>query len=193
MSETSRLVARCRRGEAEAWQELLDAYGRLLWSVALSLGAREDEAEEIFQRTWVAVVEGIHGLRDPDRLVSWLASTARFQTLRLWTEHRRHRRAASLEAALADGLEPEVDAEVEAAMERLEATAALHRALAALDPRCRRLVELLFLQDPPADYRRAAAETGLAVGSIGPVRARCLARLGTIWSRMYHGRVEDDR
>ena len=192
MSEVKRLVARCRRGEAAAWEELLERYGRLLWSVARSLGAREDEAEEIFQRTWVAVVEGIHELRDPGRLTSWIASTARYQTLRLWSEHRRHRRAISLDAALECGLEPEVAPTVEPALEQLEQAAALHLALDRLDDRCRRLLELLFLADPPVDYRQAAAATGLAVGSIGPIRARCLTRLADLYASLYHDRPGDD-
>ncbi len=192
MSEVKRLVARCRRGEAAAWEELLERYGRLLWSVARSLGAREDEAEEIFQRTWVAVVEGIHELRDPSRLTSWIASTARYQTMRLWSEHRRLRRAVSLDAALGSGLEPEIPPEAGAALEQLEATTALHQALDLLDARCRRLLELLFLADPPADYRQAAAQTGLAVGSIGPIRARCLTRLADLYTGLYHGRPGDD-
>ncbi len=170
------LVAACRKGQSDGWDEVLERYGRLIWSVARRLGAREDEAEEVFQRTWIAVVEGIHQLKKADRLASWIAGTARHQTLRLISEQVRHRRASSLD--LPEGAaELSVNDDVEAELSRLEQAAALHDALDRLEQRCRELLEMLFLEDPAPDYREISLRTGLAVGSIGPIRARCLKRL----------------
>ena len=59
-------------------------------------------AEEVFQRTWVAVVEGMGRLREPRRLVSWIASVARHQTYQVFAEARRGRRASSLDDELGD-------------------------------------------------------------------------------------------
>jgi RNA polymerase sigma factor (sigma-70 family) len=187
------LVHACRRGDAAAWDEVLDRYGRLIWSVALRLGARSEEAEEIFQRTWVAVVEGIHQLRDPDRLASWVAGTTRYQTYRLFAEQGRSRRFASLEEKQEQGLEPSTTPDYDTDLDRVDRQAALRDALDRLAERCRTLIELLFFAEPPLDYQAIAERTGLAVGSIGPIRARCLARLERILHDLYHGPGEHDR
>jgi RNA polymerase sigma factor (sigma-70 family) len=170
------LVAACQRGESAPWNEVLDQYGRLIWSVALRMGLHPDEAEEVFQRTWVAMVEGVGKLRQPDRLVSWIAGTARNQALRLLDEKSRHRREASLTDTIGDS-SPSADEETDAALVRQQETIALYQAFDQLDERCQVLLKMLFFEEPSPDYQEIARRTGLAVGSIGPIRARCLKRL----------------
>jgi RNA polymerase sigma factor (sigma-70 family) len=170
------LVKACQRGESEAWDEVLDRYGRLIWSVALRLGLQSEEAEEVFQRTWVAIVESIGKLRQPDRLVSWIASTARNQGLRLLDEKSRHRREAPLSETISDS-SPSAEEKADAALVRQQETTALYQALDQLDERCQLLLKMLFFEEPSPDYQEIARRTGLAVGSIGPIRARCLKRL----------------
>jgi DNA-directed RNA polymerase specialized sigma24 family protein len=77
------------------------------------------------------------------------------------------------------------DAEIEAAttasqgalIEELEREQALREALRELSPRCRRLIHALFFVQPPRSYQAIATELGLATGSIGFIRARCLDQL----------------
>lgn len=191
-NDVATLVEDCRRGKSGAWDRFLERYGRLIWSVALRLGADNAEAEEIFQRTWVAVVEGIDRVEHPERVQSWLIGTARNKTYQLFDEQRRLRRFGSLEAA-DDRTEPtEFDATQEEDALAHEAGVLAHRAVAELDDRCRELVTLLFLADPPLDYREISRRTGLAVGSIGPVRARCLTRLRALFFEMYQPTAGDD-
>jgi RNA polymerase sigma factor (sigma-70 family) len=178
------LVRACQRGEPGAWDELLERYGRLIWSVALRLGAREEEAEEVFQRVWVAVVEGLGGLRQPARLASWIASTTRHQTYQLYSEHGRQRRLGELAAPAADA-EPAAGIDLEGELVSLEEEAALRDAVELLDGRCRQLLELLFFVQPTPSYEEISHRTGLAVGSIGPIRARCLERLRRAFVRLY--------
>lgn len=181
--DTRRLVRRCQHGDREAWDEFLDRYGRLVWSVAHRQGASAEEAEEIFQRSWVALVEGIQRLEDPDRVVSWVAATARHHAWRLFDEHRRHRRVESLDENRDDRADGAAARDEELAAD--EMAVLVREAVAGMDDRCRQLLELLFLADPPLDYREIAAETGLAVGSIGPIRARCLNRLRIRFAGLY--------
>jgi len=186
------LVRACRHGDRDAWNELLDQYGRLIWAVPLRLGAREEEAEEIFQRTWVVIVEKLHGLRQPQRLSSWIATTARHQTYQLFEENGRHRRTTPLDDAVHSGTEPAVEADVHRELERLELLTALDEALDRLDERCRKLLGLLFFTDPRPNYQTIAESTGLAVGSIGPIRSRCLHRLQKQLEKVYHRGPETD-
>jgi DNA-directed RNA polymerase specialized sigma24 family protein len=53
----------------------------------------------------------------------------------------------------------------------------LREAMRSLTPQCRRLVELLFFETPPRPYAEVAAELGLALGSIGFTRQKCIERL----------------
>jgi hypothetical protein len=53
----------------------------------------------------------------------------------------------------------------------------LREAMANLTPQCCRLVESLFFESPPRPYTEAAAELGLALGSIGFARQKCIERL----------------
>jgi hypothetical protein len=80
---------------------------------------------------------------------------------------------------------PELDAEtipdsragtVEHALFAAERRAALREVLAHLTPRERQLLNSLTA-DPPVPYAEISARLGIPVGSIGPSRGRCLAKL----------------
>jgi RNA polymerase sigma factor (sigma-70 family) len=75
------------------------------------------------------------------------------------------------EVVPARGLTPE---EVILAAER---SIGLRQAVNRLDERCRRLIIMLFFAPEPPDYAQIAREFGLAEGSIGALRKRCLERL----------------
>ncbi len=186
------LIAACRRGDPEGWDELLERYGRLIWAVAQRLGLRADEADEVFQRTWLAILEGIKDLREPSHVVSWIIAIARHQTYQMFTERSRRSKVAPLAEEMAAGFEPSVAAAAEIEMERLETAATMRDALQALDERCRGLLELLFLSDQPPEYDEISELIGLPRGSIGPTRARCLKKLKKIFSGMYLGATQKD-
>jgi hypothetical protein len=58
----------------------------------------------------------------------------------------------------------------------------VHEGLRALSPRCRRLLTALFLDDAPRDYRQLARDEGISIGSVGPLRGRCLDQLRTYFA-----------
>jgi DNA-directed RNA polymerase specialized sigma24 family protein len=63
----------------------------------------------------------------------------------------------------------------------------LREAVAELEGRCRDLIEMLFYVTPLVSYQDAATKLGLAVGSIGFVRRRCLDRLrGLLEQKGFH-------
>ena len=59
----------------------------------------------------------------------------------------------------------------------LEEQHRIRTALSLLDERCKTLLELLFYAPEPPSYAEIAAALGVPEGSIGPTRARCLAKL----------------
>jgi DNA-directed RNA polymerase specialized sigma24 family protein len=119
-------------------------------------------------------VEQIGNLREPAALPGWLATTTKRECLRVLRAARRHDHA---------GLPPEdqippdaTDSTIEEEIIRAERDAALRAAFAELPPACHELLSML-ISDPAPAYAEVSARLGMAVGSIGPTRARCLERL----------------
>lgn len=168
------LITRCRRGEAAAWEQLLQAYERLVFSIPLSYGLTPDEAADIAQLTFTALIQSLDSLAPGSRLAAWLGTVARRYTWRTIQQQRRQapEAADALEAASALA-----DPGRAMPLERWELVEWLHTGLGRLGERCRALlIALYFVGDQPG-YAEVAARLGLPVGSIGPTRARCLEQL----------------
>lgn len=158
------LLNGCRKGDQQAWELLVGRYERLVFSVALRNGASREEAADITQMTFVALLESISRLRDEERLASWLMSVARRLT---WRQRRRAEREPSVEQ-----VSPAEDPI--AAWERI---AVVHEGLQRLGERCRDLLLALYFDPAAPSYAEVAARLGRPIGGIGPMRARCLQHL----------------
>lgn len=172
-SATARLVRRAADGDRQAWERLVDQYARLIWSITGEFRLVESDAADVAQTTWLRLLEHIDRIEYPDRIGSWLAATARNECLRNLAAHKRvvlGHDDAELDDAIAQ--EPEVDARL-LADERAQV---VRDALSHLPRRWQRLLELL-MADPPVSYAEISDRLDLPIGSIGPTRGRCLARL----------------
>jgi RNA polymerase sigma factor (sigma-70 family) len=172
------LVRLAADGDEEAWAVLVKRFSGLVWSVARAPGLATADAEEVFQTTWLRLTEHIGRLKEPDRVGAWLATTARHEALKVIRAGRRATPTDDVDALDAgDGSTPE--ALVLQAEENAAHTVRLGRVWAAfqrLPSRCRELLRVL-VATPPLPYADIAAMFGIAVGSIGPTRGRCLRRL----------------
>jgi len=172
--DTTGLVRRAAGGDQRAWQRLVDQYARLIWSMTRDFKLMESDAADVAQVTWLRLLEHIDQLEQPARVGSWLAATARHECLRRLAARKRIvlvRDDTALNGVVAHQ-QPEID-------ERLladERAGEVREALARLPWHWQRLLELL-MADPPASYAEISDQLGLPVGSIGPTRGRCLARL----------------
>ena len=172
-SDVARLVRRAADGDRQAWERLVDQYARLIWSITGEFRLTESDAADVAQTTWLRLLEHIHRIQYPDRVGSWLAATARNECLRSIAAHKRvvlGHDDGDLDSA--PTLEPDVDARL-IANERAQV---VHDAMSSLPRRWQRLLELL-MADPPVSYAEISDQLGLPIGSIGPTRGRCLARL----------------
>ncbi len=174
------LVASCLNGDEDAWAELWVRYGPVVKAVARRVGCDPEEAKDVLQRVALVALQGLDRLRDPEKLAGWLAGTARYQAL----EVIRSRRPGEQLFPGSAVHQPDP----EETMQRDRDVIVLRRALLDLDERCRRLIHSLDLEDPPASYREVAKAEGLAPSSIGPIRRRCLKRLGKIVEKLSHRR-----
>jgi RNA polymerase sigma factor (sigma-70 family) len=172
-SDITAVVRRAGSGDMQAWNLLVDQYGRLIWSITARFKLIESDAADVVQTTWMRLIEHIDRIEQPDRIGSWLASTARNECLRHVAA--RKRLVLVHEDAEFDGVDyhgPAVDEALLAA----ERAQVVRDAMAHLPAQWQQLLELL-MADPPISYAEISDQLGLPVGSIGPTRGRCLAKL----------------
>lgn len=172
-SDVASLVRRAAAGDRWAWERLVDKYAQLIWAMTRDFRLTESDAADVVQVTWLRLLEHIDRLQQPARVGSWLAATARRECLRSLAA--RKRMVPVSDEATLDGVathQPAVDEHLLAD----ESAQAVREALSHLPRRWQRLLELL-MSDPPASYTEISDQLGLPVGSIGPTRGRCLARL----------------
>jgi RNA polymerase sigma factor (sigma-70 family) len=169
----TRLVEECLSGNEEAWSLLIDKYKALIYSIPVKYSLSQQEAADVFQATCLELLVRLPQLREPRALPKWLMQVAHHECYRL---KRLNQRVVSRDAE-PDLPEPETPAIAESLVEQTQDEQMLREAMTALRPQCRRLVELLFFETPPRPYTEVAAELGLAVGSIGFTRQKCLERL----------------
>ncbi|MEA2220629.1 MAG: hypothetical protein QOJ35_3255 [Solirubrobacteraceae bacterium] len=158
-------------GDRTAWATLVERHEGMLWGIARSHRLDAASASDVVQTTWLRLVEHVDTLRNPDALAGWLATTARNECLRV-LRHQARQIPTGDDSMPADAVPPVDDARLLAA----ERDAALWRAFATLTARCQALLRMLACEPTPS-YDDVAAALGMAVGSIGPTRGRCLDAL----------------
>ena len=172
-----RLIGRCLKGDQEAWSALIDKYKNLIYSIPIKLGMYQD-AGDIFQSVCVDLLSELPRLREHRALPKWLMQTCYHKCLH-------YQRAAERLVELApegtdsDAASPASSADdlPEHMLVQLEQEQILRDAILELPEKCERMVRLLFFENPPRPYENIAEELGMATGSIGAIRGRCLAYL----------------
>jgi DNA-directed RNA polymerase specialized sigma24 family protein len=144
-----RLVKACLSGNEEAWSLLIEKYKALIYSIPVKYRLPPHEAAEVFQATCVELLKRLPELREPRALPKWLMQVAHHQCYR-WKQQQQRLVSRDGDPNLPV---PETPATAET------------------------LVQLLFFETPPRPYNEVAAELGLAVGSIGFTRQKCMDRL----------------
>jgi RNA polymerase sigma factor (sigma-70 family) len=168
------LVGRVRDGDQVAWDELIERYSPLVWSICVRYQLARHDIDDVGQSVWLLLVEQIGRLREPAALPGWLATTTRRECLRIL---RAARRPDQVELPPEGQMPSDPDAAmIEQEIIVAERDAALRAAFAELPPGCHELLSML-MSDPPCAYADISATLGIPVGSIGPTRARCLNRL----------------
>ncbi len=170
-----RLVDECRRGNAEAWNALVEKYKALIYSVPVRFGLSPEDATDVFQEVCFSLLTEMKTIEKPRALPAWLAHTAWHKCLHWSRQQRRYVEWTGDghgDTAPADG-----KALPEAELQALEQAQTLRDTIGGLPRRCIELIRMLFYETPPVPYQEVAARLGLAVGSIGFTRLRCLDQL----------------
>ncbi|WP_436492660.1 RNA polymerase sigma factor [Actinokineospora sp. HUAS TT18] len=168
--DTADLVRAAASGDQAAWRELVDRHYRLVWRVARAHRLSEADAADVCQSTWIALTERIAGLQNPAGLPGWLITTARRESLRVIAD-----RARVVVTEVHDAPGDEHDWP-ETATLRTERDDLLWRAFATLPERCRTLLSLVA-HTPGLSHTNLARAIGVAPGSVGNTKGRCLDAL----------------
>ena len=173
------LISACRRGDEAAWEALVKRYQRLIYSIPRRAGLDEFSSAEVFQNVFASLVERLDQIEHPERVQAWLVTAAKRETWRFIRNQKKLPSATiSPESDHSEAIDMPDDAPLpDEVLLRLEQQHEIRNAVAAMDDRCRKLLELLFYRPEPPPYSEIAASLGLPEGSIGPTRARCLQKL----------------
>jgi RNA polymerase sigma factor (sigma-70 family) len=176
-STDEQLIGRCLKGDPEAWSALIDKYKNLIYSIPIKLGMYQD-AGDIFQSVCVDLLSELPRLREHRALPKWLMQTCYHKCLRYQRATDRLVELAP-EGTDSDAASPARSADdlPEHLLMQLEQEQILRDAISELPEKCERMVRLLFFENPPRPYENIAEELGMATGSIGAIRGRCLAYL----------------
>jgi RNA polymerase sigma factor (sigma-70 family) len=168
------LVVRARNGDKQAWDALVERYAPLVWSICRRHRLDGADTDDVGQSVWLRLVEQLGRIRDPAALPGWLATTTRRECWRVL------RAAHGPEAAGylldAGNIPDRQSGTAEDELLLAERHAALREAFTRLPPSYQRLIALL-IEDPPVPYVEISNRLGIPVGSIGPIRGRCLEKL----------------
>ncbi|MFY9931502.1 MAG: sigma-70 family RNA polymerase sigma factor [Streptosporangiaceae bacterium] len=167
------LVHGASGGDQDAWNELVERYAPLVYTICTRYRLSNHDVEDVGQSVWLLLVEQLGKLREPAALPGWLATTTARECLRVVTAASRAERAG---AGLDDSLQFVDDTVIDEEILMAERNALLRAAFAELPPRCQQLLSML-ISDPPHSYAEIHTQLDIPVGSIGPQRARCLDRL----------------
>ena len=168
------LLRACRTGDAAAWEQILDRYERLVYSIARNIGLSPEDAADITQITFGYLLQSLGQMTDEGNLRAWLATVAKRHSRRLLVRQLRYQ-STEVDEEIIAGLLPDRSNPNE--IERWELAEWLRNGLDRIDERCRRLLRSLYLDPSEPSYAQVAKQLGIAEGSVGPIRARCLRRL----------------
>lgn len=159
------------RGDGRAWTQLVNLHAPLVWSVARGCGLSRDDAEDVAQVVFAALVRRLPHMQDPAKISGWLVVSAKRESWRVSAMNRRNsaKNPDDIQDSSAPFQEPD--------LERLERQEAVRDSLRRLDKRCQTLLIELFGSSDSPSYKVVAERLGLSANSLGPTRQRCLQQL----------------
>lgn len=166
------LVADAVAGDRAAWDMIVDRMDNMVWSVVRSFRFSDADANDAAQMIWLRVVENLHKVRDPERLGLWIATTSRRECMRLI--EKKSRVTPTDPDTGFTRLKAPGDVEMDQ-ISRADAQRVLD-SMQLLSTDCQDLLRLV-LCDPPLSYKEISEVLGIAVGTIGARRQRCLLQL----------------
>jgi RNA polymerase sigma factor (sigma-70 family) len=171
-SRAATLFVRFRDGHEPAMGELVSLLTPILWHTVRAQRLDREAAEDVVQSTWLALVRSTSSISDPQAVLAWLIVTAKRES---WRVAKRSDRVQPKEFEDDEVVTAPRDLPEERVL-RSESDNRVWEHVAQLPQRCQALLRVIAFADRP-DYAAVAKALGMPIGSIGPTRGRCLAKL----------------
>jgi RNA polymerase sigma factor (sigma-70 family) len=171
-SRAAALFRGFRAGDEAKMGELVGLLTPILWHTARAQRLDIQAAEDVVQLSWLALVRNADSIADPQAVLQWLIVTVRREA---WRTVKKSDRVEPREFEADDVVGRAEDLPEEQVL-RSDADGRLWQHIAQLSDRCRELLRVIAFADRP-DYAVIAEALGMPIGSIGPTRGRCLAKL----------------
>ncbi len=173
------LVAACLDGDELAWSTLVNRYKRLVYHFPNKANLSADECDDVFQETFLALYNQLKSIENKTDLSYWLSKVAQRTTWKL-LQFKSRSLDEQLDQQDPADLSQIQDRELLLKLQQFK----IRKAVLQLDGKCRILLTRLFYEVDESDYRELAEHLGIAMGSVGPTRNRCLLKLKKILHRM---------
>jgi RNA polymerase sigma factor (sigma-70 family) len=171
-SRAAALFRAYREGDKASIGELVKLVTPILWHTARGQRLDRELAEDVVQSSWLALVRSAESISDPQAILQWLIVSTRREA---WRVVKRADRVEPREFENDEIVSP-ADDQPDAQVLRSHGDTHLWEHIARLSERCQALLRVIAFADRP-DYASVAESLGMPVGSIGPTRGRCLAKL----------------
>jgi RNA polymerase sigma factor (sigma-70 family) len=168
-----RLVRECLKGNDEAWSALVDKYKNLIFSIPVKYHLSQDDASDVFQAVCLELLAELPNLRNPEALPKWIIQVTAHKCL----HGKRYAQRTETTDPNDPAFEQSTPARAESVLREAEEEQCIRQVMGELPERCQQLVRMLFFEEPARPYQEVARELGIAPGSIGFIRQRCLDRL----------------
>ncbi|HEY3763298.1 MAG TPA: sigma-70 family RNA polymerase sigma factor [Verrucomicrobiae bacterium] len=194
MNSEADLLARCRQGEADAWDELFDlhyaAAGRFVFQLSPDL-TRED-AEEICQDVFLSVIKNIETFNGDSQFQTWLFRIAINKSRDFMEKRTAAKRGGGQVTLSLSATDPENEpppdppGNLPTPDEMLmshEQMALVHQSLGQLEAPCREIIELRYFAD--LSYEELSATLNLNPKTVSSRLSKCLDRLEEIVNKIF--------
>jgi len=163
----AQLVSRCRAGDQEAWNELVERFSRYVFAICVqAFRLSSEDAEDVFQEVFARVYQHLDRLRSDDSILPWIAQLTR----RLCID--RLRSSGREGPAELDDLDP---GGIDEALAGLDDALTVRACLDAVGDPCREILDRFFCRDE--SYKAIGEALDLPAGTIASRISRCLAKV----------------
>jgi RNA polymerase sigma factor (sigma-70 family) len=163
----AQLVARCRKGDEGAWNELVERFSRYVYAIAVqAFRLPQHDAEDVFQEVFARVYQHLDRLRDDEAIRPWIAQLTR---------------RVCIDRLRAGGRESPVDTDEfergseDGTLAGLDEALTVRAGLDAIGDPCRDILDRFFARDE--SYKTIGEALDLPAGTIASRISRCLSKL----------------
>ena len=168
-----RMFIAYRGGDGSAMSDLVRALTPILWHTVRATRLDTAAAEDVLQTVWLSLVRHGDTIAEPNAVLQWLVVSTKREA---WRVSKVQDRARPEDVETTRAGESDGEAEVGEQVAGHQADDVLWRHVQQLPERCQTLLRVIAFAAKP-DYAQIARALGMPVGSIGPTRGRCLAKL----------------